>query len=530
LTENAKSTMAIYKIVLFENWDVGRPIMRWYMEGKKSDGIRMTLGVDFQVKTLEINPNELVKIQCWRLAGQERFASIRGTFYKGAHASIIFYSSSNPEQGYTYVKDRYQEIKQYLGNLPILVFAVDAEKIQNNTYSNLNREIQNFVESEKNLYIQTRSDNIENIDKGIKLLIQMIIEKEKKEKSEILEDADQNIINALSKLIEKEIPLLRVDVEEVFGYKAENKRVIELYLPNLGLSTVPEDIGKMDYLKILDLESNNLSSLPESIGNLKSLVLLNISKNKFNTIPSELWQLKDVKIIQLNDNPWFGESNEYINKPPEIIRDFCRKRANIQIFISHAVVDFNDYKIKELTNFLENQEEIYKVFFCEEDLKGNIDNFMDSKIPNCQLLIFIATKKSVFNSLDCKHEMELARNYHIQIVPIKGADLSWRDLESIGLSRELGLEFNKNNFEQFLKDLYKYIYDYKRNIDLFNKEKGKVDKLLLELINIFGENLKSKNIYDTIKENFEKVNDLKVKFAQEQISFNSLMLELMKII
>ena len=530
MTEEKESTTAIYKIVLFGNRNVGSPMMRWYMEGAKPSDYRMTLGVDFQTKTLEINPNKFVKIQCWRLAGQEAFFAIRGTFYKGAHASVIFYSLSNPEQGYAYVLDRYKEIKQYLGNLPILVFAVDAEKIQNIAFSNLNREIQSFVESEKNLYIQTRSDNIDLIDKGIKDLIRMILKKENEEKSKDLEETDKNVINTLSKLIGKEIPLLKVDIEEIFGYKAENNRVIELYLHNLGLTKLPENLGKFNCLKILDLESNNLSTLPESISNLKSLVLLNISKNKFNAIPSELWQLENLKIMQLNDNPWFGDSKEYINKPPEIIRDFCRKRANIQIFISHALVDFNDYKIKDMTNFLENQKEIYKVFFCEEDLKGNIDNFMDSTIPNCQLLIFIATKKSVFNSIDCKHEMELARNHHIQIVPIKGVDLSWRDLESIGLSRELGLEFDNNNFEQFLKDLYKYIYDYKRNIDLFNKEKGKVDKLLLEVINIFGENLKSKNIYDKIKENFEIINDLKVKFAQEQISFYSLMLELMKII
>jgi Ras-related protein Rab-1A len=53
-----------------------------------------TIGVDFKVKTLEIN-NKKVKMQIWDTAGEERFRTVVSTYFRGAHGILLLYDVTN---------------------------------------------------------------------------------------------------------------------------------------------------------------------------------------------------------------------------------------------------------------------------------------------------------------------------------------------------------------------------------------------------------------------------------------------------
>jgi Leucine-rich repeat (LRR) protein len=235
------------------------------------------------------------------------------------------------------------------------------------------------------------------------------------------------------------------------------------------IETIPDSITELKNLRELLLSGNKLSILPDSFVNLTSLENLDLSNNQFNEIPTQIWALKELTQLNLNGNPLSSEENTIIQKVPDLIRDYLRKKATIKIFISHAVIDFDAYRIGDLVEYLEKQREISEVFFCEEDLAGNIDEWMLETVQKCQLLLFIATSKSLFNSIDCENELQLADKFSIPIIPIKGLDVNWQDLAEKNLSRELGIEFDKNNFDIFCSNLYKYIENFKREIDLMDK-------------------------------------------------------------
>jgi len=114
------------------------------------------------------------------------------------------------------------------------------------------------------------------------------------------------------------------------------------------------------------------------------------------------------------------------------------------------------------------------VFFCEEDLAGNIDEWMLNAVQKSQLILFIGTNKSVFNSVDCANELQLADKFSIPVIPLKGKDIDWPDLAEKNLSRELGLEYNTENFDAFCADVYKYIENFKREINLMEKEERRL--------------------------------------------------------
>ncbi len=246
--------------------------------------------------------------------------------------------------------------------------------------------------------------------------------------------------------------------------------LIYLKLSDNQIESLPESFGELKELKELDLSNNSLKNLPDSFVNLTSIIKLNLCNNQFGEIPTELWALKELTELNLANNPLSTQESNITQKVPDLIRKYLRKKATIRVFISHAVIDFEGYRIRELVDYLGNQKEISQVFFCEADLAGNIDEWMLKTVQNCQLLLFVATNKSVFHSPDCANELQLANKFSIPIIPLKGEDVEWSDLTEKNLSRELGLEFDKGDFNTFCNNLYKYILNFKQEIDLMDRE------------------------------------------------------------
>ncbi len=138
-------------------------------------------------------------------------------------------------------------------------------------------------------------------------------------------------------------------------------------------------------------------------------------------------------------------------------------KRGIRVFITHAVADYKSYRIDEIAQFLENQKGIRYVYYCEADLTGNIDAWMQKTVPRCQLLVFISTEKSL-NSADCATEIGIARNKGLTIIPILGVGLSWDDLKKLDVHREIGASFDPMEFENFCNDLYLQIQIYRKSL------------------------------------------------------------------
>ncbi len=298
------------------------------------------------------------------------------------------------------------------------------------------------------------------------------------------------------------------------------------------LTALPTTFGDLHSLQELHLNQNKLSSIPESFGNLHALQELRINHNQLKSLPWTVWQLKNLKanLVHLEKNAWKGEWIELAERDLSSILEYCRKNASISIFMSHAVVNFEEFRIKEISKHLEAQDEIYRAYYCEQDLKGNIDDFMNDYVPKCQLLLFFASNKSVYDSVDCAHELELARKHNIQIVPLKGKDVDWGALSTVNLSRELGFEFNEENFEEFCKEMYDYILQFKRDVNLFEPEEAQIDRQKLRVRDILNNYISSEEFEENIKENAEQYAIIFQKISNNQISVIEYIQELTKIL
>ncbi|KAK7473395.1 hypothetical protein BaRGS_00035368 [Batillaria attramentaria] len=81
----------LFKVVLIGNAGVGKTcLVSRYTKGFFPPGQMATIGVDFMIKTIEIDGDK-VKLQIWDTAGQERFRSITQSYYRSANALILVY-------------------------------------------------------------------------------------------------------------------------------------------------------------------------------------------------------------------------------------------------------------------------------------------------------------------------------------------------------------------------------------------------------------------------------------------------------
>lgn len=75
-----------------------------------------------------------------------------------------------------------------------------------------------------------------------------------------------------------------------------------LDLSDLGLTRLPDAIGRLTHIKELHLDSNELTELPEAIGNLTNLRALFVSRNRLGSLPTTIGALTKLTVLNLHYN------------------------------------------------------------------------------------------------------------------------------------------------------------------------------------------------------------------------------------
>lgn len=85
----------LFKLVIVGDPNVGKTSMLTnYVDNSHKEKYVTTIGVDFRIKTLEID-GKIIKLQIWDTAGQDRFQSITRNYYRGASGAIIAFDLTN---------------------------------------------------------------------------------------------------------------------------------------------------------------------------------------------------------------------------------------------------------------------------------------------------------------------------------------------------------------------------------------------------------------------------------------------------
>jgi Ras-related protein Rab-32 len=87
----------LYKVIVIGDYAVGKTsLIKRYCEGYFTPNYKLTIGVDFAVKSLDWDDNTKITLQLWDVAGHERFGTMTRVYYKYAIAGIIVFDLSRP--------------------------------------------------------------------------------------------------------------------------------------------------------------------------------------------------------------------------------------------------------------------------------------------------------------------------------------------------------------------------------------------------------------------------------------------------
>ncbi|KAL7887245.1 hypothetical protein AOLI_G00049660 [Acnodon oligacanthus] len=85
-----------FRIIMLGDSTVGKSSMlKRYTEDEFLECINQTVGVDFYVYFLEVEPGVRVKLQFWDTAGQERFRSVTRSYYRNSVGALLVFDVGN---------------------------------------------------------------------------------------------------------------------------------------------------------------------------------------------------------------------------------------------------------------------------------------------------------------------------------------------------------------------------------------------------------------------------------------------------
>jgi Leucine-rich repeat (LRR) protein len=156
------------------------------------------------------------------------------------------------------------------------------------------------------------------------------------------------------------------------------EKVYNLNLSNQNVAIPKEAWSKFINLEILSFKNDHLKEIPQEIGFLKNLKVLDLSGNDFTSLPKSFSELNHLEELFLNDdkNLQFDKNKKTLNLPINL-RILHLEQDNLNNLPKEV------YELKKLESLFLNNNNFIEV---PKDLKGlkNLRklDFHDNKIPN----------------------------------------------------------------------------------------------------------------------------------------------------
>lgn len=138
-------------------------------------------------------------------------------------------------------------------------------------------------------------------------------------------------------------------LEQIREAREKNQIVLDLngYSKKESLDEIPEIVFDLSQLEELNLSHNQITSLPDAIGRLSNLKLLELSGNKLVNFPETLKELIKLEWVNLSDNHLTSLPN-VITKVPNL--DFLDLSNNRLSTLPEAIVEMKNLRVWTLNH------------------------------------------------------------------------------------------------------------------------------------------------------------------------------------
>jgi small GTP-binding protein len=165
----------LLKVILIGDTRVGKSsIVSMFVNKRMSDLHDTTIGVDFNMKKIELD-SKIAKLQLWDTAGQEKFRSIIGSYYRCAHATIVVFDLTSIKS-FENIENWFKEIDEK--GPPITTKFLIGNKSDLVKDRKIDKEIANEI-AERNdaTYFECSAKNNNFIEEMFKIISEKTLEK-----------------------------------------------------------------------------------------------------------------------------------------------------------------------------------------------------------------------------------------------------------------------------------------------------------------------------------------------------------------
>jgi len=148
--------------------------INWYCYNVFNPSERLTIGVDFHVKTIELN-NDRIKLQLWDVGGEERFRFLLPTYCLGANAAFLLYDITRSS-----TLDNIQEwssiMRQKGGDIPIIIIGSKLDLAENQRQIPTEHGVQLAEKNKFADFLEISAMNNVNVNKAFRVLAGLILQ------------------------------------------------------------------------------------------------------------------------------------------------------------------------------------------------------------------------------------------------------------------------------------------------------------------------------------------------------------------
>ena len=136
--EEIEDDYNLYKVLLLGDSSVGKScLLLRFCDNVFQEAHLTTIGLDFRLKTINLDNNRKVKIQIWDTAGEDRFRAITRNYYKGAKGILLIFDVTE-KQTFEHIKDWIEKIHEE--SQSGITICLVANKIDNNENRAISKE------------------------------------------------------------------------------------------------------------------------------------------------------------------------------------------------------------------------------------------------------------------------------------------------------------------------------------------------------------------------------------------------------
>jgi len=155
----------LFKSIVVGDGGVGKTALTLrFSKGFFTEDYKMTIGVDFHVKTIGIDTLDgpiRCKLQLWDTGGQERFSSIRPMYYRGSLGVVLVFDLTN-SASFEHLPQWIEEVRANIkAEIPLLLVGNKSDLVDQRVVSI--QEINNFTRDFNLYYMETSAKTGEGV-------------------------------------------------------------------------------------------------------------------------------------------------------------------------------------------------------------------------------------------------------------------------------------------------------------------------------------------------------------------------------